>query len=265
MDSWRMRFWGVAAAFAVFGVMSAQAQIDPDSVAGVWLFDADDDETAVDTSENGFDGVVNGAEWDSNGKFGGALSFDGASTWVSVESDPRLQAGSAITFMAYFSADNIGDWRQLIAKNAEYLLRVDPPGEGNNMSAFVFAGGGWEGRASAGVPELNRWTHFAAVYQENPPGGEQNLRVFVDGVLMQEQARAGGVPGTANPVEFGRWGAGSYFSGLIDEVAIFNAALTADQILEISEDGLQVALGGGLAAAAAGKLAATWAELRSGN
>ena len=45
--------------------------------------------------------------------------------------------------MAWFYAIKIDDWRQLIAESNEYLLRIDPPQEGNRMSAFVKPNGSW--------------------------------------------------------------------------------------------------------------------------
>ncbi len=257
------RFTAAACLFAV-AAFAAQAEIDPETIVGAWLFDDNAGNTASDSSENGFDGEINGAEWD-DGVFGSALSFDG-DDWVSIASDPALQIGDELTMMAYFFAEDIDSWRQLIAKSDEYLLRIDPPGEGNRMSAFVKAGGSWEPRAASRIPELDTWIHFAAVYRANPAGAERSLMLYVDGALHEGGAdRQGNIAPTENPVDIGRWNNGSYFIGLIDEAAIFNAALSEEDILGIKEDGLQVALSGGLAATAAGKMAVLWANIRNGN
>lgn len=93
----------------------ALAAIDPDTAVGVWLMDEDGGDTAIDSSGRGFDGALNSAEWTA-GKFGSALEFDGAS-WVSVPDQPELQAGDQLAMVAWFFAEDIGDWRQLIAKN----------------------------------------------------------------------------------------------------------------------------------------------------
>jgi len=69
------------AAGLLFAV-SSEARIDPETIAGMWLFDEDEGDVANDSSGNGNNGaLINGPDWD-DGKFGSALEFDGASTYV---------------------------------------------------------------------------------------------------------------------------------------------------------------------------------------
>jgi len=234
------------------------AKIDPETAVGVWLFDEGVGNDTKDASGNDHDGEINGAKW-KDGKFGKALEFDGGQ-WVSIESTPELQAGEELTMMAWFFATDIGDWRQLIAKSDEYLLRIDPPQEGNRMSSFVKPGGSWEPRASASVPDEDTWIHFAATYDSNAKN--EHLVVYVNGERAGASTRPGDIAVTANAVEIGRWGGGSYFVGIIDEAAIFNTVLSEDDIKAIADNGLAKALGG-LAVAPTNKLATTWATLKA--
>ena len=56
----------------------SNAEFDPKTVVGMWLFDDGKGNTVADSSENGKDGkLVNGPKWIQNGKFGSALEFDG--------------------------------------------------------------------------------------------------------------------------------------------------------------------------------------------
>jgi len=249
-------------AFSVFALLAIMAmahtalgEIDPNSIAGLWLFDEAAGVTAMDSSANGNDGEIHGAQRVA-GKYGKALRFSG-DNFVTITDADNLRLSEQFTMQAWFIAEEIDSWRQLIAKDNEYLLRIDPPAEGNNMSAFVNLGG-WEPRASGPVPELDTWIHFAATYD-----GDQ-LRVYVNGVPAGQATRVGNARGTHNPVEFGRWGEGllgddvGYFEGIIDEVAIFNAALTEDDILE-AMDGLERFRA---PVEAAGKLATTWGNIK---
>ena len=235
------------------------AEVDPETAVGVWLFDEGGGNTTKDSSGNDHDGEINGAKW-KDGKFGKALEFDGGQ-WVSIESTPELQAGEELTMMAWFFATDIGDWRQLIAKSDEYLLRIDPPGEGNNMSAFVKPGGSWEPRASGGVPDEDTWIHFAATYDSN--ANNEQLVVYVNGEQAGVSTRPGDIAVTGNAVEIGRWGGGSYFVGIIDEAAIFNAVLSEDDLKTIMEHGLSDTLGGLATVAPINKLTTTWATLKA--
>ena len=162
--------------------------------------------------------------------------------------------------MAWFFATDISTWRQLIAKSNEYLLRIDPPQEGNKMSAFVKPGGSWEPRASSHVPDEKKWIHFAATYDINEKN--EQLVVYVNGKKAGVSTRPGKTAVTPNPVEIGKWGGGSYFVGIIDEAAIFNTVLSEDDLSIIVEHGLAKALGG-LDVEPGGKLTSTWATLKS--
>lgn len=237
---------------------TASAKIDPDTAVGVWLFEEGRGNTVTDSSGKGNDGTITGAKY-VKGKFGDGLEFNGAQG-VAIDSTPDLQLGNEHTMMAWFYATDIESWRQIIAKNNEYLLRIDPPNEGNKMSSFVFIGG-WEPRASAVVPDKDTWIHFAATY-DNSAKSDQ-LVVYVNGERAGSSTRAGNPVGNADQVTFGRWGGGSYFFGIIDEVAIFKAILTEDDLKTIMDHGLDKALGGVSAVDASNKITTTWANMKS--
>lgn len=234
----------------------AYAQVDMEHVVGVWLFDEGKGDEAADSSDYGHDGQITNAEW-TDGKFGNALEFDGDGK-VQVESTPELSLGEQLTMMAYFNTQALSDWHQIIAKNNEYLLRIDTPGEGSAMSAFVNLDGGWEPRASANVPEEDTWIHFTAVYDSD----EGLLLLYVDGLPAGQSARAGNPNPNNEPVTFGTWNDGSRFIGMIDEVAIFDVALEEEDILSIATDGIETYLGGGLSVQSSGKLTTTWGNLK---
>ena len=64
--------------FSLILVGISNADLDPKTVVGMWLFNDGKGNTAMDSSENGNDGeLVNGPNWVKNGKFGPALEFDG--------------------------------------------------------------------------------------------------------------------------------------------------------------------------------------------
>ena len=244
--------------FAFVSAMAAQAYIDPSNIAGVWLFDEGSGDIAADLSGNGNDGVVDGATW-TDGKFGGGLLFEDAGG-VAIESTGMLQLGDQLTIMAYFSAQALDDWHQLIAKDGEYLLRIDPPSEGGNMSSFFNLDGGWEPRSSAGVPGVDTWTHFAAAYNS----ADGKLRTFVNGALITETERVGAPNPGDDPVTIGHWNDGNNFVGVIDEVAIFDVALSEADIKSIADNSLAAVLGiGGPASVKpSGKVATTWGNLK---
>ena len=244
----------------LIGYMSphiTSAEIDLEKAAGVWLFDEGAGADVEDSSGKENHGTINGAKW-VDGKFGDGLEFDGAQS-VEIASTPDLQLGDEHTMMAWLYVTNIAEHRQLIAKNNEYLLRVDRAAEGNKMSAFVNIGG-WEPRASSVVPETKTWIHFAATY-DNGANADQ-LVVYVNGERKGSSTRPGKGAGNNDPVTIGRWGGGSFFFGIIDEVAIFKSVLTEDDLQTIMEHGLEKTIKGIAAVDATEKLAVTWGSLK---
>lgn len=101
----------------------------------------------------------------------------------------------------------------------------------------------------------DKWHHVGGTYD-----GKQ-VNVYVDG--QQEASNPAGGPFTTGLKSIGSNadGSGEYYNGLIDEFAIFNVALTEDDIKTIMDKGLARALG--IAAVSpSGKLTATWGSIK---
>ena len=74
---------------SAFPLLSA-AEVSVDDAIGIWLFDEGKGNVAKDSSPNGNDGeLIAGPKW-VEGKFGGALEFDGSGTSVETESADKL-------------------------------------------------------------------------------------------------------------------------------------------------------------------------------
>jgi hypothetical protein len=72
---------------------------------------------------------------------------------------------------------------------------------------------------------LNAWSYLTGTYDG------ATLRMYVNGTLVASQAYSGGMLAANGPLQFGGnsiWG--EYFSGLIDEVRIYNRPLSAAEI-----------------------------------
>ncbi len=70
-----------------------------------------------------------------------------------------------------------------------------------------------------------RWTHLAATYDGT------TTRLYVNGTQVSSQAQTGAMAASTNPLQIGGDSLyGQFFQGTIDEVRIYNVALTAAQI-----------------------------------
>jgi len=227
------------------------AQISPavtiDDAIGVWLFDDGKGEAIADASGNGNEGkLMEGPKW-VDGKFGGALSFDAEGPFVRIEV-PSVQL-SSWTAMIWIKPNNP------TAGHYQGLIQAWP-----NGGEFQIDGNGAVGvhPVYGGSLEAEKWSHVAASVENN------EVQVYIDG----EEA----INGTIDAVTFVKIGIGDLyevpagfnykFSGIVDEVAIFNQAIAGDDIRDIMNDGLGKVLG--IAAVSnSGKVTATWAKIKS--
>jgi hypothetical protein len=91
-------------------------------------------------------------------------------------------------------------------------------------SGHVFAGGDRQLDATAALP-LNTWTHVATTYD----GSTQ--RLFVGGTQVASRTQTGAIATSNSPLRIGGNGVWSeWFAGLLDEVRVYNRALSASEI-----------------------------------
>ena len=237
----------------IVGINLSHAKIDIDelmkSAVGVWLFDDGAGKVAKDISKEGNDGKVVKAKW-VKGKFGKALEFDGKGTCVQTE-QKLLDNLAEFTILCWvktgkITANRIG----LVGQNDSPEFGFINPTTVNLWTPKSSFSNQWK----HGHPSKD-WHHIAAV------AAKKKLRVYIDG-----EAAEGGGPGPHGSSNFnvniggcGVWdAAGNWFTGAMDEVAIFHSALGDDDVKGIMKDGF----GGLLAVAAKGKLPVFWADLK---
>ena len=235
------------------------AKIDPKAAVAIWLFDEGKGDVVKDSSENGNDGQpMKGPKW-VDGKFGKALEFDGSDDYVDCGSSASLDITDAITIVAWtFPSDQTFNHQDLVGKPSAYILgHMDP---GVIVRSYI-NDGGW-----FGVPyskEFNNyvdeWFHFAFTYDRS------ELKVYVNGILDSKGARGGQIVINKNPVVVAHscesQGFNAFYKGIVDDVAIFNEALSEDDIKSIMSQGLSRTLGI-TAVSRAGKLTTTWATVK---
>ena len=181
-----------------------------------WSFDEGKGSTAKDQSGNGFNLELADQEW-AKGKVGSALKFSGAA--IELESSEKLQLGDAISIEVWiYLEDKSGDYTGIVYKWSDYLFRIDNEAEGGKFSFFVNLDGGWEPRAWSVPPDLKKWYHVVGVWNG------KKISVYTNGEVV-ENDRTGTPTAGAEPVKIGEG-----LIGLIDEVKIYNRALTADEV-----------------------------------
>ncbi|MEJ2704505.1 MAG: PA14 domain-containing protein [Sedimentisphaerales bacterium] len=200
-------------------------------LVGWWKFDEGSGTIAFDSSGNGNDGTLEGGPAWVEGKLGGALQFDGAGTRVVAPHIPLDSRSFTVTMwvnaVLYTGEQVVFSTGLTGADNTDMHFRLGGPGSGN-----VPAGGVRMGfynndlDTPGGLIQENTWYHLAFWYDfEN-----LNRRIYIDGV-MEAEATANPYLGTTGNTVIGAWGTGQWFRGMIDDVQVYNEALTDTDIL----------------------------------
>jgi hypothetical protein len=95
------------------------------------------------------------------------------------------------------------------------------------------------------VLSLNTWTFLAGTYDGS------TLKLYVNGTLDASKAKRGAITTTADPLRLGGDWSGEMFTGILDNVRVYNVALTQSQI----QSDMNGAVSGGQSTASVGSTA----------
>src|SRR5437879_287335 len=206
----------------------------PGSLVAAYGFNEGSGTTVNDASGHGITGNIFGATWITGGRFGKALSFNGSSSYVDLGNPALLQITGSMTWSAWVkAAANPPDDGQIVAKSNDlsgWQLKTSPD-TGPHTFGVTVSGGttAFAQRYSATVRSLNTWYHVAGVYS----AAARTLDIYVNGV-RDNGVLTGTIPASqinsAVNVNIGRRSGGYYFNGIIDEMRIYNRALSQGEI-----------------------------------
>jgi len=233
-------FWVVSCILlAASGSVTA---VDGSGLVGHWKFDEGEGSIAYDSAGDN-DGTIYGAEW-AIGQADGALDFDGVDDYVEVSSPGGLNFGSStdFTFAAWIRA------REMQLQFPAIIGRRNP-GDGAGYIFFVnsYTGGElavqlndgtWTNyMATSGDLQDDTWHHVAASADR-----DGYLTLYVDAVQKGQYdiSDKGNINSTSNV--FIGWEeqnpAVTYFNGTIDDVRIYDRALSAEEIWQLYLNGV---------------------------
>ncbi|MBD3183884.1 hypothetical protein GF312_16490 [Candidatus Poribacteria bacterium] len=230
-----------------------------------FTFDEVNGDTVINSAGNGHDGILeaDAKVIDDPAKYGtGALQIDGGSQAMTVETFTELEEyqENTLIFWINFTAPASGGWDQIIAKPAPGSDRspglwVTPEGLSIHYRYEPGNLGPWgvtpTGNQNGEFFEEGIWYHVAGVTQD----GE--VTCYVDGVEVCAEAVPAEIAQGAGGFHVGNSPAyaGAAARFIADDVALYNRALSEDEILSVME-------GAFLAVEASDKLASTWGSVK---
>ncbi len=204
-------------------------------LVGHWTFDDGMGERALDVSGRGHHGtVLGGARW-VEGQMGGALAFDGRDDYVSIPHESAFDITGSITVSAWIRVESFTKAWQSIVTKGDRAWRLHRASETRNV--------GWacSDLSRQQVGDLygkkpvadGRWHHVAGVLDGT------RSSIFVDGVLDATVSSSPKISVNDHAVLIGANAqvGGRLFHGRIDDVRIYDRALSSEELRALAAGG----------------------------
>jgi hypothetical protein len=179
----------------------------------------------ADISGNGNQGSISGATWSSSGHFGKALSF-GPNALVSINNSASIDLTSGMTVEAWVYPTSVNGWMNVVYKSGSSAVSYVLQGSTSPSNLASLGGSFSASNLSASSPlPVNTWSHLAGTYD----GTSMNL--YLNGLLVASRPQTGAIDSSAGTLSIGGNPVyGENWTGLIDEVRIYNRALSQSEI-----------------------------------
>lgn len=244
-------------AIMVFSAMDAPAK----DIEGLVFYFSFDEQVPIDHSANPTKVAnITGNLKLADGKFGKAGDFDG-STFIEVAHADKLEGMVALTIEAWIKLSKATESGSIASKRVANL-------NADVYNLFVYTGTKLDGRVnhsgdfwSTTVFKVGDWYHVAYIF-DGKAANDQKQRMYVNGVLESKATHAsasvdkGGASLWIGELDSSR---GFKFTGLIDELGIWNIALSEDQINQVMTVG-KVKM---QPVEPSAKLATTWGNIKN--
>jgi PKD repeat protein len=220
-----------------------------DGLVGYWNFDEGSGNILHDSSGNGNDGTVHGNPVWTTGKFGNAINFDGIDDWVDCGNDASLSPLTAITLAAWYKPTiswsgggpdpiidkpiNSNDWNELYQYHLSVCGDLYPGPIANHLgiSLYIDIDGSYKLiKSPENMVSFNQWSFIVATYDGT------TMKMYIDNELISSIPVSGTMTNYNQNLRIAKYKGGSeeiFLPGVIDEIRIYNRALTADEIHEL--------------------------------
>ncbi len=232
--------------------------LNTDGLVGAWLFDEGKGEAVTDSSNNGLDGeIAQGKPKWVDGKFDGAMEFGGADM-VTVPDDDALDLEN-FTLAAWVNIPEIsGKWQIIASKENRGPVGRNYGLFGNINTGVIHysftTGGAWNSFDAQTVVTDGEWHHIAGTYDGS------DFKLYINGKVDAEVSPAKEPDTHDNAFFIGGCDIGGYWmSGTIDEIVLYDRPLSENEINELRDDGISVALD----IQPNGQLVTTWSQIKA--
>lgn len=201
-------------------------------------FNSNEGSRVSDLYDSRRDAIAENVEWTPLGKSGGALNFNGRDSFLTLPNPEVFNRLRAMTFSAWVNLRAMpSDFSGIASRRMPSELWWFGVKSGLGLQLYISgSGNGGDRTTGAGTLATGSWCHAVFTYE---PG--RSSAIYINGKPLNVVTVTGSLPGDeVTPVRIGRGvGPSETFDGIIDEVMIFDGALTAEEVARLYEDGKQ--------------------------
>lgn len=183
-------------------------------------------------------GTLENGAGTGNGKVGQGFQFDGVDDQITVPHNANQNGGTNLTIESWINPSSLPHGATILQKRTsgnvggyvfEPTQAIGGGNTTNGLSFVIMIGGSYQFLFTpANVLTTNAWQHVAATYDG------AFMRIYVNGVEVANKPQTGTIDASTAPVVIGRNAVSSAaFQGGIDEIALYNRALSANEIRDI--------------------------------
>ena len=159
-----------------------------------------------------------------------SIVLDGVDDYVTVSDDTSL-ALTNVTIAAWFNVTPVSSITTILSKDSSYKLEIDANG---NLKASLYDSSAWNFILSTLALPSNKWIFITFTFNGT------DLNLYVDGVLNQSSSPSPviSIASSTNDLYIGSAaGSSSFFDGSIDDIAVWDSALSQSDITAIYNSG----------------------------
>ncbi len=184
--------------------------------------------TIADASGNGNLGTIKEAVTITTGHSGNALKFDGVNDWVTVNDSASLDLTTGMTLEAWvYPTVSMTHWMTVMMKEqpSQQVYTLYANTDSNQPAVDPYINGSEQLLSGGTILSPSKWWHLVGTYDG------QNQRLYVNGTQVAVKAQSGVILTSTGALRIGGdniWD--EFFQGYIDEVRIYNRALTPAEV-----------------------------------
>jgi hypothetical protein len=217
-----------------------------------WKLDELSGSAAADASGKGNAGTLSpdGPVW-TNGRIGGALDFNGAGDLLSAPASTSINSlkGQMTASLWLYKRANMPTYGSILGRRYGtqwddlWILFYNNSGADEYSFGVTTTAGAAFLNGPASTGDHASWVHLAAVYDGS------SMILYRNGVEVARRAHSGTIPDQSSPVvagggDNGTSGNGEYVNGLLDDIRIYNRALSSSEVQGLFSEGGMAMLAG---------------------